>query len=634
MTFLGPALGTLLAAGATIVGALVALYLLRPSRRRVEVPYARLWGLVVREAKSSAIARRLRRWESLLVQLLVAALLLFAISDPHFGGHGDRPRHVVLVDTSASMAARDSESSEPRIALARRAVHRVLDGLSPDEEAMIVAFDSSPHPLSPLTTDEATLRAAADHLVAAASPDAIIPSLRLAADALAGAGARRLTIVSDGAIDEHGLSASPQSLGLDGVDVRFEAVAPLAEVTADGSATSENLAITGFAVRRYPANPSAYEILVEVRSYSDQPRHARLTISQEGDPVEITELELAPHARVQRLLSDLSGEGQRLEAHLESTHFDALDTDDVAYALLPERHRTKILLVGAGDLYTEGALLLDRGVDVERRTPDNYDPEHAKTADAIVFVGVTPRQPAPRPALFLGCDGADCPFVTRGSVGAPTVTEIARAHPVMKWITLTDLNVTRSATYTLTRGDVALASTLGRALLVAGERNGQRAIALGFAPSTSDLPLRVAFPVLLVNALKWLSGRSLEAVDSALTGHASRLAATSSPLELLAPDGSSVSLPVRDHGTALVATQVGFYRGTRNDAQRIVSANLFDPRESSIGGKKLMLFGKPVPPPARLERVPPRAALWRWLALVAIAALLVEWWTYHRRWTV
>ena len=59
MTLLGAPLSTLLAAGGVTAAALVALYLLRPQRRRVDVPYLRLWGLVVREARSSALARRL-----------------------------------------------------------------------------------------------------------------------------------------------------------------------------------------------------------------------------------------------------------------------------------------------------------------------------------------------------------------------------------------------------------------------------------------------------------------------------------------------------------------------------------------------------------------------------------------------
>ncbi len=632
MTFLGPTLTTLLAAGAGTATVLVGLYLLRPTRRRVEVPYARLWGLLVKEAQASSVARRLRRWESLLVQLLIAALLLLAIADPHLGAKTDRPRHVILVDTSASMGARDGASAVPRIELAKRAAHRILEGLSPDEEAMVVGFDSSPHAWSALTAEEPTLRAAVDQLRVSAAPDAIVPALHLAADALIGAGRKRITIVSDGAIDTLALSAlrigeDPGALPLADVDVRFEPVAP-------ASTSSDNLALTAFSVRRYPANPSAYEILVEIRSYSDRPRHARLTISQEGDPVEITELDLPPQARIQKSLSDLSGEGVQLQASLVATDFDPLAIDDKAFALLPERRRTKVQLVGTGDLYTEGALLLDRGVDVERRTPKQYDPDRV-TADALVFVGFTPPRPAPRPALYLGCEGSGCPFTARGNVSDPVVTETAKTHPIMRWVALKDLNAVRTTTFALAPGDVALASTLGRSFLVAGEHPGApRAIALGFSPAQSDLPLRVAFPVLLVNSIKWLSGRSIEPVDSILTGREGRLVATHDPLRLQAPDASTSMLQVRDGAAQLVATQVGFYRAGDDDAQRWVAANLFDPRESDISGRPIVLGGKALEPPSFVAQLRPRASLWRWLALVALAILALEWWTYHRRWTV
>jgi hypothetical protein len=634
MTFLGPTFTTLFAAGGAIAAGLVALYLLRPSRRRVVVPYARLWGLLAKEAQASALARRLRRWESLLVQLVIAALLLLAISDPHLGEKTQRPRHVVLVDTSASMAAHDGASTPSRLDSAKRAAQRVLDELSPDEEAMIVGFDSSPHVLAPLTTDEATLRAAVDALHASDAPDAIVPALRLAGDALAGAGRKRITLISDGAIDELALAntavgVEPGALPLADVDVRFEPVAPL---SPPGETPSDNLAITAFSVRRYPANPSAYEILVEVRSYSDRPRHARLTITQEQDPVEITELDLPPHARVQKILSDLAGEGVALEATIAAADFDPLALDDHAYAFLPERRRTKVQLIGNGDLYTEGALLLDRGVEVEKRTPAQYDPEKTKSADALVFVGFTPPTPAPRPALYLSCEGPGCPFTGHGTVNDPVLTETNKTHPVMKWVALKDLNAVRTTTFTLQSGDVALASTLGRPFFVAGSRNGVPAVALGFAPASSDLPLRIAFPVLLVNSLKWLSGKSLDPVDSVLTGRAGRLIATHDPLTLTSPDGGTIALPVRDGAAWLTANQVGLYRAP--DEKRVIAANLFDARESSISGHPILLAGHALERPSFSEHLRPRASLWRWLALLALVLLVLEWWTYHRRWTV
>ncbi len=615
MTFLGAPLASLLGAAAAVSAALVALYLLRPQRRRVDVPYARLWGLVVRKARSSAIARRLGRWESLLLQLLIASLLLLALAEPHLGSN-DAPRHVILVDVSASMQAK--ERGEPRIERARTAVQHVLDDLSPDEETLIVAFDTEPRALSALTHDDVELRLAAGRLVATDAPDDPIPALRLAADVLRGAANGRITLVTDGALD---LSHVDPAL-LSGLDMRAIDVA-----TASFDEHADNVAITGFSVRRYPANPSAYEILVELRSYANEPRHVTLTVTQEGEIVEITPLDLPAGGRVQRRLADLAGEGRRLEATIDGN--DALALDDHAYALLPERPRTRVLLVGAGDLYTEGALLLDRAVDVERVAPASFDASKAAGYDAAVFAGWTPPVSPHVPALYLGCEAPGCPFSARGTMDAPFVTETQKDSPILRWVALKDLNVSRSIVFSIGSGDTTLASSLGRPLLVSGTRDGVRAVALGFSPSMSDLPLRVAFPVLLVNAVRWLTGHSVESPDEVRTGRRTRIAAASD-LELDGPE--RVRVPANDGTAQLTVRHAGFYASKDG---RLVAANLADARESSIASRPIVIGGQAVGAPTTLKnRLSPRTSLWRWLTGLALLLIALEWWTFHRRHTV
>ena len=47
---------------------------------------------------------------------------------------------------------------------------------------------------------------------------------------------------------------------------------------------------------------------------------------------------------------------------------DDFPLDDVAYALIPQRAKSKVLLVSNGNLYLEGALLLDENATYQRVT--------------------------------------------------------------------------------------------------------------------------------------------------------------------------------------------------------------------------------------------------------------------------
>ena len=106
MYFLNLSLFQFLAVFGSISAMSVALYLLDRSRRKQVVSTLRFWVA----AEQPAVAARRRRIQqpwSLLLQLLSMALLLLAIAQLRLGSPAQAGRdHVLLVDTSAWMAAR------------------------------------------------------------------------------------------------------------------------------------------------------------------------------------------------------------------------------------------------------------------------------------------------------------------------------------------------------------------------------------------------------------------------------------------------------------------------------------------------------------------------------------------------
>src|SRR5262245_58933387 len=129
------------AAGLAIAGAaaLTALYLLNPRRRRVVVAFAPLWQAAPGERQAERWARRLRRWLSLALQLLLFGLLLVAAADPRPSGADAAGRSVVvLVDRSASMAAGDEPGT--RLGAAREGARRWLAGLRSADRALVASF--------------------------------------------------------------------------------------------------------------------------------------------------------------------------------------------------------------------------------------------------------------------------------------------------------------------------------------------------------------------------------------------------------------------------------------------------------------------------------------------------------------
>jgi hypothetical protein len=295
-------------------------------------------------------------------------------------------------------------------------------------------------------------------------------------------------------------------------------------------------------------------------------------------------------------------------------------------------------LVSKSDLFLEGALLLDQNVEVEKTAPGAYTPALSRRFDAVVFDGVAPEAAPETAALYVDPRGAGSPFEVRGQMEAPLITATAARHPLLRFVSLADVNIARATRFALQAGDVAVASTLEGPLFAAGERRGHKVAALGFALEKSDLPLRVAFPVLISNALEWFFGRSAGLVDSYPTGRPLHLPVESSlgRVKIRTPDGAELFAPVHDRRAFFEASAVGFHELELGDgATRLFAANLASPRESRIApSTELTIEGSRVAAPSPPHRFGLRRLLWPLLCLFCLVLSFVEWWTYHRRVTV
>jgi len=352
----------------------------------------------------------------------------------------------------------------------------------------------------------------------------------------------------------------------------------------------------------------------------------------------VQKLALAAREKAERFYPNLAGAGTRLEARLSSENgapLDAFPLDDHAYALLPPLKRQHVLLVSEGNLFLEGALLLDENAQVDKVSPSAWDPALAARYDAVVLDAFTPPAPPTVPAIWLDPSAAASPFRIAGELRAPYISETAEKHPLMRWVTLRDVNMSRASRFALLPGDVALASSARDALIVARE-TPKKAIAIGFDVRKSDLPLRVAFPVFLVNALEWFAGDEATLQASYRTGKTWRIPMPGDQATLTDPDGQAAKVPVVDGSARHYGRKVGFYSiaSSSGGPSRALAASLADPSESAIApAPRLLLDGDPLAQPDGF-RAGIRRELWALLALAALALLLVEWWTYNRRITV
>jgi hypothetical protein len=370
--------------------------------------------------------------------------------------------------------------------------------------------------------------------------------------------------------------------------------------------------------------------------------------------IERVRLTLERDERRRYVLPDVPAADTRLEATLlpgdgSAAAVDDLAVDDRAFAVVPAAATLKVLRVGEGNLFLDGALLsLGDAVDVRRAraaavssTRDSWN-----AYDVVIFDGVTPPQ-APTVGRFLYLDpgGPGSPFAVRGTLSDPVVSETKPHHPLLRHLALTDINIARARRLTLAADDVAVASALGNPLIIARTRPNLRVVALAFDVRQSDLPMRSAFPLLLSNALSFLAGNQQSQAVTLRTGQTARLPApnAAAALSVVDPHGQRRRLLALGDSFELPVTSVGFYSmattgdgGSGGGGNRDLAANLNDAVESDTAPvPRLSLGGRLLPP---VDQTPTRGGQHRsygsWALIVAAALTLFEWWSYHRRWTV
>jgi hypothetical protein len=323
---------------------------------------------------------------------------------------------------------------------------------------------------------------------------------------------------------------------------------------------------------------------------------------------------------------------------------------------LPARKKQKVLMVTEDNLFLEGALLVYDNIDPNKLTPAEYTakPELADGMDVVIFDDFTPEivpQP-PTSLLYFHPTGPNSPFPVKGELKNPRITEIDEDHPVMRWVTMSDVYTDRSNTFGIDprKGDSTIAFSV-RDSLIAAKRDGRRKIlAVGFSlpaagrESATDLPMRVAFPMMLVNTLDWFAGDQADLLTTYPTGQRQRIpldgvvGATEAVIK--GPDGRETRTPVIEGLATFYGSHVGYYDVAAKDAkgntmaQIALAANLASANESDIAPSgELSLGGKKLAAPEAFE-ITRSQKLWWYFVLLAMALIVAEWITYHRRITV
>lgn len=632
MAFLTPVAFAL----AALLPVVIAMYFLKLRREDRLISSVYLWQQVVRDYEANAPWQRLRRNLLLLLQLLFLIALILALARPFLRTEEIGAQSLILIiDTSASMSATDVQPSRLDVAKAR--AWDLIARLPDNARVTVIAAGRTPQVSVSGTQDRRQARDAIAGLRVENGFSDLVTALSLAGAVAARQPQAEIVVFSDGRVD-----LPPTEVP---AAVRY---IPIGE-------GSNNQAVSALSLRELAAG-QAISLFAQVANHAREPVTRRLDIYVDGQLFDARELTIPAGDAVAIIQDDLPANIQQVELRLAGA--DDLAVDDRAWAVRTSSAPAPVLLVSEGNLFLETALSLLPNIELTVVAPADYNqravadaqpstsvPRSARPdVQLTIFDRIAPTALPTTNAFFIAPPAPTAWFTPTGRIAAPVVQPPNMDDPLLRYVDLSGLQILEAQQIPLPEWGRALVTTRAAddtwPLLLVGEVEGRRVAVLAFDLRESDLVLRPAFPLLLSNLIGFLVP-GVRGLVPAQVQAGDPVALTLPPeveeVVLTYPDGRHTSLtPEQGRLTFAETNALGVYgvalrAGGETVEQTAFAVNLFSPLESAIAPRAtLPIAGAPTTEAGTAAQLEGRRELWRPLALVGLALLLVEWLVYQR----
>jgi hypothetical protein len=665
--------------------ALVLLYFLKLNRKPLQVPSTFLWRKSIEDLHVNSLFQWLRDNVLLLLQLLIVLLFIYAVLAFQVHGSTSTGKHyILLIDNSASMAVADV-AGKSRLEQARAEALREIDSHGESDTGMVIAFNSRASILQPYTTDRQQLRAAVAGIHQTQRATRIDEALRLA-DSLA----NPLRSTDDTAVrpaNEDPVQARTY-VPPDGIaaevhlfsDGRFPDVATFAAGNLDlnyhrigspGANAVDNIGIVTLNAVRDDQDPARVQVFARILNF--RPEAAAVKIEMEWRVPGGAEFQLREQTLNLPRAGAIPGEGVALfdlngiddsanvvvHARLHDLH-DQFPLDDEAWLVVGVVRKARVLIVTPGNEILSDFFDLEattRVANVTYRKPaDLADeakygrPARSGEYDLVFCDRCSPETEKDLPqgnTFFIDAvpppwKRADLPPLRDVQVRNPVSN-----HPLMRHLTALD-EIAFSEAFRFDLKDPRVSPRTPRlletdretAVLFVLSRRSFQDLVLAFplvnerGQWATTWNLKLSFPVFLRNVLYQLGHvADAAAEENVQPGEVKTLRpnAAVERIEVRDPAGSreAVARGVAGEFSYKNTEHVGVYQVQWPGGQRQFAVNLLDADESNVQPRDEIRIGE--------QRLASRASArqtydtWKWLVLVALALLVLEWAVYHRR---
>ncbi len=615
MSLLNLGLGELMALIAGVSGVLVALYLLDRSKRKQVVATLRFWtnAPTPEERKHR---KRIQQPLSLLLQLLSMILLLLAIAQLRWGGQAGTERdHVLLLDTSAWMAARSGQNT--LMDEARTLARSYVNSLPSSDRVMLVRADGLATPVTQYESNRKNL----ENAIANSKPSSA--ALRLDDAFEFAQHAQKLHGATNGEIVYIGPGRIADS------DSMSPAIVNTRWLATKGS--PENCGIRKMGLRRAPADAGIWEIFVAIKNYGARDCTAPLALQFGGAPAGSRVVTVKAGAEQEVTFNWKTRAAGWLEARFLTK--DAFPLDDRAIVELPSQQPLRVLVYSAEPDLLKPVLAANPYVEAVFENPAKYD---ANAQAAVVILDhFAPPTPPKADSIWIEPPAAKSPIGTKATKSNAKLSQWHAENVLGAGLRTKGTIIDSTLTFNPQPNDLIVADSDGQAVILARPSSPKIAV-FGFHPARTAMKYELATPLVFANFLRWMAPQLFRRWEV----NAGSVGAISVPLEkgfdpasvrVLSEDpgiknGAQLPFTIEGQTVKFFAGSPGIVRVLTSDREMVYSLTLPDVGEYLWKAPAAVRKGIP----KWNETAVSATDLWMWFALAGGLGLLADWFLFGR----
>ncbi|NIS59469.1 MAG: VWA domain-containing protein [Proteobacteria bacterium] len=598
--------------GLGLIPILIVIHSLKPKPKRVEVTTLFLWREALKEKRGGLRIQRIMKNLPLLLQILAVTLATLALAKPVWVYTSQIRGNVILVlDASASMKTRAPTGM--RFDEARKKAVKLIDDLPKESKMLIIEAGSKPVLKSAFSNDKRELKRTVENMQASDEPGRIEKALYLALSFMKPERDDWTFLITDGAgSDFEHLSRIHQR------------VRPI--LVPGGK---KNIGITKFEFRPELGLNNRYEIMVEVRNFNPNPVVCPIHLTLNENTIVKKTIGLRALEKKLFIFPYSSLVAGIAEVTLGLN--DDFPIDNKAYAVLNTSKDIWVLLVTKGNYCLERLLEAYPNFmvnSVKEIIPSSWEDQTTRH-DIVILDRISPPSTEKGNFLLIESFSPSIPLSKIGQIDHPQVLDWERRNPLMANLDLSGLIVESATQVKVDRTVQPIIESHHTGLMYSYHKSGIRAVFLGFDLTRSDLPLRVAFPVMMSNIFQWLGPTKLGFSSSQIKAgnpFTIYLEPQTKDFSIRTPSGRWNEHRLKSNPFDYANTrEVGIYTVIEGEKWKHFAVNLVDEWESDIRVPTFESSPRRTARHSGSEPITGELPLWIVFLLSVSATVIIEW---------